>query len=442
MSFKCNYCEKEPFEYKNFLKDHLALKHSLKFPCFQCNEGFKERKALVQHLSACHNIVQEMFPCEKCEKIFFDAVSHEKHMKYHNIEKRYKCKYCVLDEKTFDYKSLLKNHLEKFHGRNFLCHKCEESFMDQKSLCEHLSTFCNNQSRDGDIRKNREVFPCTKCNKVLLSPINYKAHLKIHDKAKKSYPCHQCHKIFQNKKSLKNHVPVCGYSFKCHLCDKTFEYMSSLKNHNNRIHQFEKHEIICDECDKTFVSLKEAQTHKNYAHNPNFAFKCTRCEKAFSGEANLKLYVSKKHKDCHVCLKEFPTIYDVRDHFKKEHPELCLDPIFPFAFDSDNFLPIKKEIKEECKEEIQDESSFCKNIKIEDQTLEIEKLRQSYEMLKKDHGKSLADNLSLMSENLNLKSEIVSLKSENGSLESRNQYLELELSTVKEQLMTMKQNYI
>ena len=190
------------------------------------------------------------------------------------------------------------------------------------------------------------------------------------------------------------------------------------------------------------MSVKEVQTHKNYAHNPNFAFKCQRCEKAFSGEANLNIHITHMHKDCHVCLKEFPTVFDVRDHFKKEHPELCLDPMFPFAFDSDSFLTIKKEIKEEFKEEIQDESSFCKNIKIEDQTFEMEKLRQSYEVLKKEYEKSLADNLSLMSDNLNLKSEIVSLKSENGSLKSQTQHLELELSTVKEQLMTTKQNHI
>ena len=60
MGFKCNYCEKEPFELKKFLDDHLAMKHNLEFPCCQCNEAFVDQKMLAEHLSI-HNGFQKVF---------------------------------------------------------------------------------------------------------------------------------------------------------------------------------------------------------------------------------------------------------------------------------------------------------------------------------------------------------------------------------------------
>ena len=109
---------------------------------------------------------------------------------------------------------------------------------------------------------------------------------------------------------------------------------------------------------------------------------------------------------------------------KEQHAELCFDPNFPFAFDSDNFVPIKKDIKDEIKEEIQDELPLY-NVKTEDQTFEIEKLRQSNEALKKELEQSLSRN--------------DHLESENTSLKSQNQSLALRLSYVEEELTKMKQ---
>ena len=155
MGYKCHYCEKDPFESKNILTDHLALKHNRKFPCFLCNKGFEDKQFLMQHVSLCHNGSQKVFLCAKCKEVFLDALNHENHMKCCPPEKSYKCKYCVSDEKTFQIKTLFKYHLKKEHGRDFLCRKCDESFVDQKSLGEHLSAFCNNQKIDSSIQKKK-----------------------------------------------------------------------------------------------------------------------------------------------------------------------------------------------------------------------------------------------------------------------------------------------
>ena len=87
----------------------------------------------------------------------------------------FKCNYC--EKEPFNSKKVLKNHLIKKHGRKILCFKCTESFLDQESLAKHVSTFCNKK------RKTRKVFPCSKCDVVLMTDESYQNHLtKIHEK--------------------------------------------------------------------------------------------------------------------------------------------------------------------------------------------------------------------------------------------------------------------
>ena len=289
------------------------------------------------------------------------------------------------------------------------------SFLDQESLAKHVSTFCNKK------RKTRKVFPCSKCDVVLMTDESYQNHLtKIHDnKTEKNLQCERCPKKFATLKGLKSHQKTCGLLFKCHFCAKTFVQFSNLKTHVKLVH--EKENLMCDQCDKTFLTSKELESHDNFAHNPNFAFKCAYCETAYTGKYNLKLHYSQKHKLCPICKQEFPTIDEVYEHFKRLHPEFYQYPDSPFAFDSDNILSIKKEIKQE----VQDEVSFCKNIKTEDQSVEIEQLRQSYEALKKEHEQSLSD--------------ISSFKLEIDLLKNQNESLTQKLSSVQEELKTIKE---
>ena len=201
-------------------------------------------------------------------------------------------------------------------------------------------------------------------------------------------------------------------TFNCDICNKKYDYYSSLENHIKKVHA-EPKKFNCEKCEKDFDSLKRLTAHVKYAHDKVFESKCDKCETAFSMD------YSNKHKECGFCGKSFNYMYDARSHVQKAHLEPSLDPKFVFAFDSDNSLSMKKEIKEEVLD-IQGEVSFCNIIKTEDQTLEIEKLRQSYEALKKKLEQSLTEN--------------DSLRLENDSLAQK-------LSSVKEELMTMKENH-
>ena len=137
MTFKCHYCEKEPFELKKFLNDHLAKKHNLEFPCYKCNEAFENQNYLAEHLS-CHNGFQKVFPCGHCKEVFLDEFSFKIHVKERHIEefRRFKCIYCVSKTKTFADKTNLKLHIKREHDLELLCmcHKCNQGFKDQEKL--------------------------------------------------------------------------------------------------------------------------------------------------------------------------------------------------------------------------------------------------------------------------------------------------------------------
>ena len=150
-----------------------------------------------------------------------------------------------------------------------------------------------------------------------------------------------------------------------------FKNAISLKCHIDNIHQGEN--VNCELCEKMFASKGNLDSHKRRVHT-NAKIKCNLCEKAFTGLRNLTHHKSAAHKSNGLC-----SIESAKAHLE--------DKELPFTFDSDNFLSIKKEIKEE----IQDDPSFCKNIKTEDQTFEIEQLRQSCEVLKKELEQSLTE---------------------------------------------------
>ena len=137
MTFKCHYCEKEPFELKKFLNDHLAMKHNLEFPCYKCNEAFENQKYLAEHLS-CHNGFQKVFPCGNCKEVFLDESSYEGHVKARHIKEGiadFKCEDCEI---SFKSKTLLRKHYELSHKKKFSCYKCNKCFVTEDLLKKHI----------------------------------------------------------------------------------------------------------------------------------------------------------------------------------------------------------------------------------------------------------------------------------------------------------------
>ena len=156
MTFKCHYCEKEPFELKKFLNDHLAMKHNLEFPCYKCNEAFENQKYLAEHLS-CHNGFQKVFPCGHCKDVFLDESSYESHVKARHIKEGiadFKCEDCDI---SFKSKTLLRKHYELKHKKKFSCYKCNKCFEAEDLLKKHI---------EKDHLNGGKSYKCDTCSKI------------------------------------------------------------------------------------------------------------------------------------------------------------------------------------------------------------------------------------------------------------------------------------
>uniref|UniRef100_A0A336M1T2 CSON007895 protein n=1 Tax=Culicoides sonorensis TaxID=179676 RepID=A0A336M1T2_CULSO len=114
---QCHLCEKIYFNRDSF-KHHMKLHESSKFKCDFCENEFKTKSNLRDHILAVH--LKQKSKCPICDKIF-NKSRLPRHIKIvHNKEKNYSCDVC---DKKFKIPCLLKQHITSIHlkQRN---HKC------------------------------------------------------------------------------------------------------------------------------------------------------------------------------------------------------------------------------------------------------------------------------------------------------------------------------
>lgn len=145
--FKCPHCEKE-FKYESSLKSHV-VKHDpdgpKKFSCPQCTYKSNYKANLKKHLVNIHSSRIKQFKCtyEDCEKMFHSEDNMRRHLKWHKVDKLYKCRHC---DKEFRSSGALSGHCVVHNtAKPFKCsiEDCEKGFRSQKLLKSHLQDFHN-----------------------------------------------------------------------------------------------------------------------------------------------------------------------------------------------------------------------------------------------------------------------------------------------------------
>ena len=168
---------------------------------------------------------------------------------------------------------------------------------------------------------------CTICGKSI-SKANYRRHLSVHDKERKSFACTFCNKKYLRKDRLAKHMKEkkCGEKIEipirkvrnenlylCDFCGKTYRYKKNFDNHKSVC----KDQIYpCSKCGATFNTKNRLRRHG--CRLVTFPLKCQRCEKGFNTELSLKkhkrVFCTKtpslytKPKQCVTCKKEFNNI--------------------------------------------------------------------------------------------------------------------------------------
>lgn len=136
--YHCQECS-ESFTLLTELKDHFKKEHP-ENESLRCNECFKV--CLTQDELDEHRLRDHRFECESCGKVFARLAYLQTHVRVHNGESKFNCRFCSEGfNSAYSYRQHMKNHPEYRRIINvFPCHPCGTSFQEPKDLIAHYET--------------------------------------------------------------------------------------------------------------------------------------------------------------------------------------------------------------------------------------------------------------------------------------------------------------
>ncbi|XP_062565373.1 zinc finger protein 883-like isoform X1 [Armigeres subalbatus] len=352
----CPICEKTFTTVAN-RNNHMYL-HSEKrsFACDQCEMAFKCKIYLRKHRKRVHTIGDHV--CVECGMKFTKTSKYEYHLKTHEPEKKYKCRFC---EKSFIQHYHRKCHEQTHHLKKpekpttCLCNVCGKSFKNETGLKRHLQI-------GHEEKKPAKKFVCDICKKEFIQKGSLKTHMAAHNNIR-AYQCEQCGMKFTQAGSLMKHLALhnAEKSYQCEFCHESFLRIRYLRRHRLLTHgktdvsvQVErlldepedsntvKHEeqkpskrhgqdfpYGCDFCNRTFKLPSTLAAHVK-THNEDRKFVCTECGNTFKKLEHLKNHINGVHLkqayNCEVCNKSFARVGDRNVHMRshaEEKPHQC-----------------------------------------------------------------------------------------------------------------------
>lgn len=136
--YSCTICHRM-FANIYIMRYHMAEIHtkSNQFQCTTCNKQFNR----MYHLKLHRLIHENKMPCkcQFCGKSFRTISGVNSHLRTHTGEKPHKCDIC--NEKAYSHNTDLKRHKRSVHGiidKMFPCDTCEKIFYEPKFLRRHI----------------------------------------------------------------------------------------------------------------------------------------------------------------------------------------------------------------------------------------------------------------------------------------------------------------
>jgi len=270
--------------------------------CGQCNNYFKTRIELQQHVESAHKLdvlSNETFEDEEIEMADVPSAT--------DIE-RFKCESC---DYSSVYKQHLKQHIKFVHeGIGYLCDHCGFKARDKGQLKNHV------------LATHRGVrFRCRHCDFEAKSKGNLKQHVEsIHMGIRHS--CELCAYSTPYAMNLKNHVKVAheGFRYECDICEYKATSNGRLKTHKQVKHDGIRYRChLCPYKGTVKASLKR---HIESVHQ-GVKYPCTQCEYRATSRQHLKIHVESMHDmiryPCDQCAFQATTRGHLKTHFKLHH---------------------------------------------------------------------------------------------------------------------------
>ena len=176
-----------------------------------------------------------------------------------------------------------KKHLRDDIEKPFKCDKCDQAFLLQSLLTNHINT------KHLQDKWKIEHF-CDICGKVLYGGKNrLKQHMVVHQK-EKDYKCHECGVEFRQPQSLHRHLQHQhnpSYKIKLHVCEtcgKGYKTRSALKEHVQT--HSGKPAFLCRICGKGLKNDSCYRRHMVCVHGVKYT--CNICNKEYSAPIGLQ----------------------------------------------------------------------------------------------------------------------------------------------------------
>ncbi|XP_075976544.1 uncharacterized protein LOC142976868 [Anticarsia gemmatalis] len=191
--YSCPTCFKTFLDKSHMQRHQVAHSDEKKFSCHLCNKSVKTKNALKAHMKIHSNEKHNI--CNYCGMTFSMKGNLQVHIRRKHSERSGECTIC---HKMF---SNLAEHMTKHTGEKpFVCKLCNQSFMNKRSLANHISFKHDNASK----------FKCSigECTKTFPTAMMLEFHLLKHHTNHTPYICHHCSRGYFRTSDLSRHLRV------------------------------------------------------------------------------------------------------------------------------------------------------------------------------------------------------------------------------------------
>lgn len=126
--YLCTICGSFQSRSRDELISHLKQHHNGELTCQVCKFSAASRQELIEH-EALEHTGKPLYHCHVCKTPFFSQTIFQNHLKRHNVA--IACKVCSAE---FPNEGGLKEHLEREHAQEYICHLCDQRFVSEDKV--------------------------------------------------------------------------------------------------------------------------------------------------------------------------------------------------------------------------------------------------------------------------------------------------------------------